>query len=231
MALPRWRTGPCAHTHSPQLTAQTNRSRTRAKPANSTLRPGRTNARLRPQPPRRYRHRNSRPLDPAGWVTGIVRSHRIPQSRRLSLRCAPLQHPGTLRAKAGIKWPVWPSRMGKPLRDTPVDFAAGMRPPCPKALETTPTECGGWGLNAQREHPWKHKRWCADWFLPKRYGNWPAHNHRGPAIGVGRVMRVGSYLYHDSYCNRFRVAARTSSSNCGFRTASSRNGSQENGPL
>ena len=38
-------------------------------------------------------------------------------------------------------------------------------------------------------------------------------------------MRGGSYLCHDSYCNRYRVAARTSntpdssSGNCGFRTA------------
>lgn len=38
-------------------------------------------------------------------------------------------------------------------------------------------------------------------------------------------MRGGSYLCHDSYCNRYRVAARSSntpdssSSNCGFRTA------------
>jgi formylglycine-generating enzyme required for sulfatase activity len=38
-------------------------------------------------------------------------------------------------------------------------------------------------------------------------------------------MRGGSYLCHDSYCNRYRVAARTantpdsSSGNCGFRCA------------
>jgi formylglycine-generating enzyme required for sulfatase activity len=37
-------------------------------------------------------------------------------------------------------------------------------------------------------------------------------------------MRGGSYLCHESYCNRYRVAARTSntpessSGNCGFRT-------------
>ena len=38
-------------------------------------------------------------------------------------------------------------------------------------------------------------------------------------------MRGGSYLCHDSYCNRYRVAARSSNtpesgaSNCGFRVA------------
>ncbi|TDC53656.1 formylglycine-generating enzyme family protein [Actinomadura sp. KC345] len=43
--------------------------------------------------------------------------------------------------------------------------------------------------------------------------------------GQSRVMRGGSYLCHDSYCNRYRVAARTSntpessSGNIGFRCA------------
>jgi formylglycine-generating enzyme required for sulfatase activity len=38
-------------------------------------------------------------------------------------------------------------------------------------------------------------------------------------------MRGGSFLCHDSYCNRYRVAARgsntpeSSSGNCGFRIA------------
>lgn len=45
-----------------------------------------------------------------------------------------------------------------------------------------------------------------------------------PASGERRVMRGGSFLCHDSYCNRYRNAARTanvpeaSSSNIGFRT-------------
>jgi sulfatase modifying factor 1 len=67
--------------------------------------------------------------------------------------------------------------------------------------------------------------WCADWFLPKYYRTSPRNNPPGPTIGAGRVMRGGSYLCHDSYCNRYRVAARSSntpgssSGNCGFRTA------------
>jgi len=42
-------------------------------------------------------------------------------------------------------------------------------------------------------------------------------------VGDARVVRGGSYLCHDSYCNRYRVAARTqntpdsSSGNTGFR--------------
>lgn len=49
---------------------------------------------------------------------------------------------------------------------------------------------------------------------------WCSDHWRG-----GRVIRGGSYLCHDSYCNRYRVAARTanesdaSSGHCGFRLA------------
>jgi formylglycine-generating enzyme required for sulfatase activity len=51
--------------------------------------------------------------------------------------------------------------------------------------------------------------WCSDWWNP------------GAAT---KVMRGGSYLCHDSYCNRYRNAARTSNTpdssmgNAGFRT-------------
>jgi sulfatase modifying factor 1 len=45
-----------------------------------------------------------------------------------------------------------------------------------------------------------------------------------PAAGVARVMRGGSYLCHDSYCNRYRNSALSSNTanssmgNAGFRT-------------
>ena len=67
--------------------------------------------------------------------------------------------------------------------------------------------------------------WCADWFSQSYYGRSPRENPRGPTRGERRVMRGGSYLCHDSYCHRYRLAARSSntpessSGNLGFRVA------------
>lgn len=67
--------------------------------------------------------------------------------------------------------------------------------------------------------------WCADRFAADWYTRSLERDPRGPAEGDARVMRGGSYLCHDSYCNRYRVAARTSntpessSGNLGFRCA------------
>ncbi len=65
--------------------------------------------------------------------------------------------------------------------------------------------------------------WCADWFDPTYYARSPRRSPTGPERGTHRVMRGGSYLCHDSYCRRYRVAARTgntpdsASANLGFR--------------
>lgn len=64
--------------------------------------------------------------------------------------------------------------------------------------------------------------WCADRFAADWYARSPEQDPVGPEEGDARVMRGGSYLCHDSYCNRYRVAARTSntpessSGNLGF---------------
>ncbi|MBY8880903.1 formylglycine-generating enzyme family protein [Actinacidiphila acidipaludis] len=67
--------------------------------------------------------------------------------------------------------------------------------------------------------------WCSDWFSPAYYAQSPPENPPGPPTGTTRVLRGGSYLCHDSYCNRYRVSARSSntpdssSGNLGFRCA------------
>ncbi len=64
----------------------------------------------------------------------------------------------------------------------------------------------GYGLLSATGNAWE---WCADWFHPTWHETATRLNPVGPPSGAERVMKGGSYLCHPSYCNRYRVAART----------------------
>lgn len=95
-------------------------------------------------------------------------------------------------------------------------------------LGTAPVDAyapNGFGLYNTSGNVWE---WCADWWSPTWHIPESAatrHDPRGPDSGTAKVHRGGSYLCHASYCNRYRVAARTyntidsSTGHLGFRCA------------
>jgi sulfatase modifying factor 1 len=106
---------------------------------------------------------------------------------------------------------IWQGRF--PQEDTAEDGFAGT---CP--VDSFPSN--GFELYSMTGNVWE---WCADWFHASFRSSPMLRNPAGPTSGQAKVMKGGSFLCHASYCNRYRVAARTSntpdssSSNIGFR--------------
>lgn len=109
---------------------------------------------------------------------------------------------------------IWQGRF--PYVDSAEDGFAGTSP-----ADAFPPN--GYGLHNVAGNVWE---WCSDW--------WSVDHHvplagrlqvdpTGPPAGDAKVLRGGSYLCHRSYCNRYRVAARSSNTpdsstgNLGFR--------------
>ena len=87
-----------------------------------------------------------------------------------------------------------------PIRDTAEDGYTAVGPA--DAFPPNP-----YGLYGMTGNAWE---WCSDWFDAAYHAVTTPVNPVGPPAGTAKVMKGGSFLCHRSYCNRYRVAARTS---------------------
>ncbi|MEX0652482.1 MAG: formylglycine-generating enzyme family protein [Phycisphaeraceae bacterium] len=109
---------------------------------------------------------------------------------------------------------IWQGKF--PDQDTADDGFAGT---CPVDAFSP----NGYGLHNVSGNVWE---WCTEYFDPAWHVEAKLEtrdNPLGPDAGTHKLQKGGSYLCHRSYCNRYRVAARTgnmpdsATTNAGFR--------------
>ncbi len=119
----------------------------------------------------------------------------------------------SLRLSGRHRCNIWQGEF--PTVDTAEDGYSGT---CP--VDAFPAN--DFGLYSAAGNTWE---WCADWFGTQHDPS--PKDPQGPEGGPGRIIKGGSFLCHRSYCNRYRVAARSfntaesTSSHTGFRCARS----------
>ena len=163
------------------------------------------------------------------------RGPRLPQRRAGVLRLGGKE--ATDRGRVGVRGEGRPrtealplGRHADPRRGTPLQHLAGGVPDQEHPSKTATRARRPWihfppngfGLYNVSGNVWE---WCQDWFSATFHVGHTRENPTGPPAGTSRVIRGGSYLCHKSYCNRYRVAARSSNTpdsstgNSGFRCA------------
>lgn len=117
--------------------------------------------------------------------------------RRVRLPTEAEREFAALGGLAGVDWP-WETGPGArhPLEET---IAAADRPHVPG-----PACANGYGLRCMAENV---HEWCSDWYHPAYYARSPVESPAGPATGMRRVSRGGSWRHAVKFT---RITARAS---------------------